>query len=770
MPGPIGIEALSAAHAASRSWTLHVRLRGTDKPVMAYLLDHGRVVPQLQEIAPVARLWPPADAGQTWQASLQISLDLDPHASPPGGDRQYFLGLLPGDGVHAGARVRIGMLADMLDEASLSLPDVELAAGRWLEVRLIGPGDRPIAGVEVVPIFGGNWLTSEGDWRVRGTSDAEGRIRFEEAMHQVWLVSRDPAWRVAAADERFEVPDGIRDVRVEPAQSVAGVVVDARGRNMPGVTVIAMPRDGGRTHGELRAVSDHRGVFSLANDLPEGAVVDLYCALYGREDTRCGTPLLSGVQCKAHDVVLQMDELGEVSLRVVRDEDAAPVERYGLELHGEHGASPGAYAGHHHDGLTVLRVRRDQPTHVVVVPGAKDLKRSGRVLLSPAASDVREIRLRNAIALHVSVVDFAGRPVGEVDLTLREARVDVEDGAPGMRPVVTHIEADRARTDASGRATLWRAQEARQVQLRATLGTEEVANCRIAVAAVADETHVLRLDRVGVGAARIAPWVGEPGTRHAVEYRRMGSRAGPHPKIAVSPSGEVSTCALPAGAYEVWLLSGDELGNAASPREVGQLAAIEILAGQDRFWQWAPPTPLYRTEIVLSGMAGPGVHSPDAVVELTSLDDEGRRGSSFSARVDRTSHRAALHLPRGRYCALYSEFEDAASWRVYLGTRVYDVEAEGRIDVVVHAAAVEIEDTNGPITGGATCQVLERLAPYEDHYPFENDQGVLRSGLLPPGRYLVVLEDGRQGSVEVAWGQVRLAGDVRPLRLRVAFE
>jgi hypothetical protein len=761
-----GADSANALYASGiRDWELSLSFVGASYPVAAYLLEHGRDYPKMREVARIARFAPPLDAGNKWLESARVSVNFDPDANPPDGNRQYFIGLIPESARHVGACVRIGSAASMLDASAISLPDVSFAEGRPLEIRLVGPGGDPVEGVEVVPLCDANWLMGSGIWRIRGKSNNVGVIRFPEPLRNVVLMSDTPGWRIGASDERIVVVDGVRDVRIEPNQTISGIVVDSTGIPMSGVLVDAVGMRGYTLSESLQSVSDDRGRFSIPNSLPDGVAVELFCALNRRGDTRDRVPSISEVPVAVQGLVVQMGDLSKVSLRVVRDENGEPVKNYAVDLHGEAGAALGALSGYHHGGVLVLRVRVDQVTHAKVIPVSKDMKPSSKVKLTPGQG-VIEVRLGKALPLEIVVMDYADRPIKGVEMTLREARVDTDPYGAGIRPVTNFIDSDRASTDDSGRVVLWHAQGARQVQLLSVIGSETVAK-RMVQTNIGQQ--IVRLDTIGLASARIAQLHGMSGARYCVEYRRLGGSSAQHRIVQVGLDGVVDSCALPAGSYEAWLLAGEEGGSVAARPAIGLLATVDVESGKDHFWDWLPPGRACRVELSLMGVAGPGVNAPDAVVVLTSVDAEGRRGSSFSAPVDRVSNRANLELIPGKYCVEYFELVDRTNWRVFLSGEICSIDAAGSFPVQLHSAAVEIEDVNGPVEGVGVIRLIDRTSPFDGAYPFRNESGVLRSDMLAPGRYQVQLQDGRQAIVEIPWSNTVPSRGVDGLRIRADF-
>lgn len=745
--------------SAWREWDLSLRLTGAKRAVSVYLLEYGRDHPRIREVAQLARLSAPSDAGEAWSASVRASVNFDPNADPPSSTTQFFLGLLPDDTQQVGVRLGIGSAASMLEAAAPALLNANFVDGRPLEIRLVSPGGDPVAGVEIVPQCDANWWRDPNGWRLRGKSNQYGVIKFAEPLRDVRLLSDTPGWRVASSDERFVATDGVRDVLVEPEQVISGHVVDSAGNALSGVLVevIGMP--------SLVSVSDSRGRFAIANSIPEGLTVALSCSLDGRGDTRGKIPVVSGIPGSMRDLVLAMGDLCKVSIRVVRDEDGSPVTKYALNLYGEVDSASDVFSGFHHDGVVVLRVRADQVTHFAVIPEEKDVKRSAKIVVGRDSGDV-EVRLDKAMPIQILALDYAGRPIKDLQITLREARMDMEKRDAELRPVAHFSDSDRNWTDKDGLAVLWHGEGARQVQLLCAIGSETVFKQALQVH---EGQHVVRLDMLGHVSAHVDHLSGGVDgvdvAHHHAEYRRVGGYAAQHRRVKVGHDGAVEPCVLPSGTYEVWLLGGKELLS-----DLGQLAVVDVDSGRDHHWRWQPPAKPCRVDLVFLGVSGPGVDAPDAVAVLTTVDAKGRRGSSFSVTVDRLSHRAKADLPLGRYCVEYTEFSDRSSWRMFLGSDLCNIDASGTVTVQLYSAAVDIEDVNGPIEGAGTYQVSERFSALEGAYPLQNKDGVLRSGMLAPGRYIIQLQDGREATVEIPWGSKASSRGVDTLRIRADFK
>jgi protocatechuate 3,4-dioxygenase beta subunit len=308
------------------------------------------------------------------------------------------------------------------------------------------PNARPLAGVELRPLLGG---------RFSATSGSQGE--FELACDQDQRGPRGMAFWITASHETRNLAAVVEigpdkqtlDIRLEPAMTLTGKVVDPNGRAIPGAKILPCldlsAQGGWRPLPTRREVeTDERGVFTIVA-APAGWPYQIAAGAegYGQKSVSVDANALAGAR-----VNLGLLTLPAASLTVsgwVVDVEGRPVAAAGIHASGYGSDQPrgldvrsdaegrfrlkGVCSGM--IGVEATTTDRNQRGRVLTEGGASGVK----IVVSGRELPVRYIRLKSREQIMQSgnrfiagmVVDSNGVPVADVPVEVR-CRKTQEDG------------------------------------------------------------------------------------------------------------------------------------------------------------------------------------------------------------------------------------------------------------------------------------------------------------------------------------------------------
>jgi len=379
---------------------------------------------------------------------------------------------------------------------------VELKRGFSVSGVVVDEKDRPIPDVAVRAHP--QEASGEGGyrnlWRVIGFegavayTDAAGRFEIRAAIpsRQVWLYAGriELGW----AGVTIEAKDGqrIRDVRISFAGAkIGGVVLDAEGRPVPGVSLQAQGPEGSPSARWRWVQTDALGRFVFGG-LEEGSYT------LGGGTPFGGLPQRQGVATGTMDVELRLSKLQPLRGVVRSAATRAPIERFtvaiapkpsvdargrtwgsGSRWQGEMRAPDGTFERSVAPGVYVVTVR---------APGHAPLALDGVAVEEHVAPQPLEFALQRGASLHGTLRDAQGRPVPSVNVALRRDRPK-ELGPP---PPGEAAEQLRDLTDAKGRY-VFDGVAAGSYVLTAMLGERGSATARVVVPGTDDVRADLEL-------------------------------------------------------------------------------------------------------------------------------------------------------------------------------------------------------------------------------------------------------------------------------------
>ncbi len=442
---------------------------------------------------------------------------------------------------------------DLPRRAVVELPDVALGPGVVVAGVVLGPDNKPAAGVRILIaadcLVRGSHIDVPGRGAPIGVSDAEGKFRVDELAPGPWhLLFLAEGMALAELSDRTERAGELQDgfvVRLELGVEVSGRVraaegalpgdlrVQARRSTQPDPDAMSDGNEAGEPPDSARAEARPRvalvgpdGAFQLAG-LRSGEKYRLTLAQKRGETWR---PLGSApaVESRAPagglEIVYKPD--AALVLRVVDDATGAPIESLvawaGLgrfrALYDDKNEVQRAFPG----GLVryaELRVpaTNAKPTWLkVAAEGYQDYERKDLRLAAGQELDVGEVRLKAERKLVVSVVDDVGQPVAGARVVLGDKLEQLENwtSTPPEFDLWGEINARYARTGSDGRCTLssW---PGKSVWAQAS-ARGFVSSLPQPLTAPKDLDHILQLQlrrgaivvvRVGDGGGRAVPGV-----------------------------------------------------------------------------------------------------------------------------------------------------------------------------------------------------------------------------------------------------------------------
>ncbi|WP_224360878.1 carboxypeptidase regulatory-like domain-containing protein [Hyalangium versicolor] len=241
--------------------------------------------------------------------------------------------------------------------------------------------------------------------RLTARTDAQGKFRFQHlagVSFSVW--AKAPGYGVAMRQRA--APGEPVELYLPPLRSITGQVLDDAGQPVPGAHVYAVSR---RTSLPDDAVAGSNGVFTL-DGLGEGP-------FYVVANAEGFLPSVEAqVEAGPQPVNLRLTPSRTLEVRVVHDGAAVPAT---VRVKGDHLSRELRTKGE------PARFTSLYPDEVVITAEAGNLGSAPRILTLEERVTQVTLELEEAGKLLVTVVDDAGQPVPQPELTLRTAKGEV---------------------------------------------------------------------------------------------------------------------------------------------------------------------------------------------------------------------------------------------------------------------------------------------------------------------------------------------------------